>query len=121
MIEASLKDLAVARVGFVVRVRAVVHREGSLIEVALKFEAGLVDELFILRLAIGDGLLAEVGQQPHRFEIDIEHRVRIRQKAGDFRRSAFSQPQGGGNRHDDENNGEDRPRACSCDFAWSRS
>ena len=69
--------------------------EGSLVQIALKLEAGLVDEVFVLRIAVLERLLAQVGQKPDGLKVDVENRVGIRQQANRVGRGALSQQDGG--------------------------
>ena len=69
--------------------------EGSAVQVALKLEAGLADELFVFRIAVLGRLLAQVGEQPNRLEIDVEDGVGVRQQADGIGRGALAQQDGG--------------------------
>jgi hypothetical protein len=47
-----------------------------------------------LRIAVFDGMLAEIGKQPNGLEVDVEDCVGIRQQADGVRGSALSQQNG---------------------------
>ena len=79
--------------------------EGCFVQIALELEAGLTNEVLVLRIAIFDGMLAEVGEQSNGLEIDVEDGVGVGQQADRIRGSAFSQQNGGNDATgDDEDN-----------------
>ena len=88
---------------------SVVNRQSGAVEIAFEFEAGLANEFLVFRLAILGRLLAQVGEQPNRFEIDVEDGVRIGQEAGGIGRGALAEQQGGNDCADNENDGEGDP------------
>jgi len=66
----------------------------STVEIALKFESGLADKLFVLRLAILCRILAEIGEQANGLEVDVENRVGVGKKADGIRSSTLSEEDG---------------------------
>ena len=51
------------------------NRQGGFIQVAFELEAGLPDEVLILRIAIFNRMLAEVGEQADGLEVDVNDGV----------------------------------------------
>ena len=79
--------------------------QGGFVQVALELKAGLANEVFVLRIAIFDGMLAEVGEQADGLEVDVEDGVGVGQQADGVRGSALSQQNGGNDATgDDEDN-----------------
>ena len=61
-----------------------------MVEVALEFEARLVDKLFVLGLPIFRWILAEIGQQANGLKVDVENRVRVGKQADGIGSSALA-------------------------------
>ena len=92
----SLQNFAVARLGgFAVDRSAVVNGQGGFVQIALELKAGLANEVFVLRIAVFDGMLAQVGEQANGLEVDVEDGVGIRQQADGVGGGALSQQNGG--------------------------
>ena len=109
-VELALQDLAIASFArAIARGLSVVNCQGGAVEIAFEFEAGLANELFVFRLAILGRLLAQIGEQPDGFEVDVENGVRIGQEAGGIGRGALAKQQGGNDCADNENDGEGDP------------
>src|SRR5271165_1576982 len=90
-----LEDLAVACLaGFSVGRGAVVNCECGFVQIALEFEAGLAHEVFVLRIAVLRGLLAEVSQKPNWFEVDVKNRIGSGQEPDSVGRGALAQQDG---------------------------
>ncbi len=88
-VEASLKDLGVA--DGPVRAVGVVHavqRKGGGVEVALRHDAGGVDEVLIVRAA-GHRRAVEVGRRTQRLQVGVDDRVRLRQQPRGLWRSGL--------------------------------
>ena len=74
--------------------------KGHLIEIALKFEAGGVDEGLILRVA-RHLVPVKVGIRAQRPKIEVEYAVRLRKQPGGLGRGLT--PQVGGQRYQQQN------------------
>ena len=68
--------------------------QGGLVQIALELKAGLAHKVFVLRIAILDGMLAKVSDQADRLEVDVDDSVGIRQQADGIRGGEFSQQNG---------------------------
>src|SRR5260370_555821 len=77
-------------------VRGIVDRKGCLIQVALKLESGLLNEVFVFRIVSDRGPLGTRADHPHPLEIYVEKCVGARQQAGSFRGSVLSKLHGKG-------------------------
>ena len=94
-VEAPLQNFAVPRIGRLAMAgSAVVNGESRLVQVALKLKTSLPDEIFVLRIAVLGRLLANVGKQPDRLQVDVEHGVRFGQQAHRIGSRPFSQQNG---------------------------
>src|SRR5271165_3153663 len=92
----SLEDLAVARLcGFAFVGSTVVDGERGFIQIALELESSLAHVVFVLRIALLRGLLAEFSQKPNWFEVDVKDRIGIGQKTDSVRSGAAAQQDGG--------------------------
>ncbi len=84
--------------------------KGGLVEVALELEAGLADKFLVLRIALLGRVLAQAGQQPNGFEIDVENRVGFRQEPDGIGSGPPAQQDGGDNSAEDEKDGDRGPQ-----------
>ena len=79
--------------------------QGGFVQIAFELKAGLANEVFVLRIAVFDGMLAEIGEQANGLEVDVEDGVGIRQQADGVRGGALSQQNGDNDATgDDEDN-----------------
>src|ERR1017187_9364280 len=89
--------------------RAIVNGKGGFIQVTLELETGLADEVLVLRVPLLGRLLAEIGEQANRLQVDIEDCAGIGQQAYHVRSRAAAQQDGGENAADDDNNRDRGP------------
>src|SRR5438270_12189697 len=69
-----------------------VHCDSRFVEIALQLEAGIADELFILRL-VDDRLVAKSAECAQRFQVNIDHAVAFGQQPRGLRRRLSTQVQ----------------------------
>src|SRR5206468_4239047 len=116
-IEVPRKDL---RIGYrpirPMRILHVVQRNRSLVQVALKDEAGRVDEALVRRIML-HRMLIEVHGGTQRLEIDVKYAVRLRQEPCDLRRRLLSQPGKRTQQHDNDGGNEKRSTGSSAHSA----
>ena len=84
-------------------------RNCGVVEVALKFESGLTDELFVFGLAILRRVLAEISEQADRFEIDVEDGVGVGKQADSVRSGALAEEDGESDGSENKENSEGDP------------
>ena len=82
------EDLGIA--GGAVRERllagAAMHGHGGLVEIALKGEAGVLDEFVVAGSEFGQRLLIEGGEAANGAEVDVNHGIGFGKQARGFRR-----------------------------------
>ena len=85
-----------------------VHRDRGLVQIALKHEAGLRDELLVFGIAVLPWLFAEIAESPDRLEVGVKNGIAIGQQAGRFRGGMFAQEDGAcQHSHDEEHDDRD--------------
>ena len=88
------------------RVRHAMEAEGHLVEVALEFKAGSVNEALILRV-VGHLVLVEVSVGAQRAEVEIENAVGFRKQPRGLGRGLASQVRGQRQQQENEQNNDD--------------
>ena len=80
-----------------------------MVEIAFEFKSCLADELFVFGLAILGRVLAQVGEEPDRFEVDVQDGIGVGKQADGIGRSALAKEYGENNCADDEEDCEGDP------------
>ncbi len=78
------------------------HRHGGFVEIALKAEAGILDEFVVAGGKFGQRLLIEGGEAAHGAEVNVDHSIGFRQQARGFRGGALAQQNGGADGGNDQ-------------------
>ncbi len=70
---------------------AAMHGHGGLVEIALKGEAGVLDEFVVAGSELGQRLLIEGGEAAHGAEVDVNHGIGFGQQARGLRGGLLAQ------------------------------
>jgi hypothetical protein len=91
-------------------------------QIALELKTRGLDKLLVLRFFGLDGILSEICEVPDGAQVDIEHHVGVRQKAGGFRGGALAEVDGiSDGRYDEQHDHEHDQIPGTRPHKWGRS